>query len=201
MKRLKIGLDIDGVIVDYIQSMLPLLSEACNRRVVYHDICHWDVAKAVGIPEYRMNEVWAEMFNTPRLLDAPPVEGALDGIKSLNEHELCIVTGRPYMIKNLTEEWFARYAIRYDQLLFARPGNKLSVANGIDVFIEDYYDEAVKLSEAGIYTLLYDRPWNQSLFLPESCQRVYDWDDIVTAVRQVETGKNLESSPRPGLAS
>jgi len=59
--------------------MLPLLAEACNRPVVYHEICDWDVAKALSLPEYRMNEIWAEMFNTPRLLDAPPVEGRLTG--------------------------------------------------------------------------------------------------------------------------
>jgi len=107
-------------------------------------------------------------------------------MKSLDKHELCIVTGRPYMIKSLTEAWFARHAIRYDKLIFTRPGSKLAVANGIDVFIEDYYDEAIKLSEAGIQTLLYDRPWNQSLFLPDTCQRVRGWEDIITAIKAIE---------------
>jgi uncharacterized HAD superfamily protein len=190
LKRLKIGLDIDGVIVDYMQTMLPLLVEACNRKVAYHELCHWDLAKALNIPEYTMNAVWSEIFTGSRLLDAPPVEGAISGIKALNGHELCIVTGRPYMIKDVTEAWFTRHAVKYDELIFARPGNKLSVAHGFDVFIEDYYDEAIKLSEAGIFTLLFDRPWNQSEVLPASCRRVYDWNTIVSQVKQLEERRN-----------
>jgi len=190
MKRLRIGLDIDGVIVDYIQPVLPLLSEVCKRQVTYSELCHWDLSKALDVPVHKINAVWSEMYNNRLLLEAPPVEGALDGIRSLSGHELCIITGRPYMIKHVTETWFSNYAVKYDELIFATPGSKLSVAGGIDVFIEDYYEEAIRLSEAGIFTLLYDRPWNQSLFLPDSCRRVKDWNDIVSVVRTIEAAEN-----------
>jgi uncharacterized HAD superfamily protein len=91
LKRLKIGLDIDGVIVDNVQTMLPLLVEACNRPVTYNDLCHWDLAKALNIPEYKMNSVWAQLFTTTMLLDAPPVEGAIDALKMFNGHEMSIM--------------------------------------------------------------------------------------------------------------
>jgi uncharacterized HAD superfamily protein len=186
MKRLKIGLDIDGVIVDYMQPMLSLLGEACDRPVAYEEISHWDIARALNVDEEIIESAWMRLFNGPFLLDAPPVEGALEGMKLFDAHELWIVTGRPSMVKKITEAWFRRYGVRYDKLLFVRPGNKLSVAQGFDVFVDDFLDEAVSFGQSGVYTLLYDRPWNQSEILPESCRRVHNWETIVSLVQKLE---------------
>ena len=62
MKNLKIGIDIDGVIVDLVTSMLPLLSKYCGRSVRYSDICFFDIGKALNI-EDKMEDIWTEVDN------------------------------------------------------------------------------------------------------------------------------------------
>jgi uncharacterized HAD superfamily protein len=64
------------------------------------------------------------------------------------------------------------------------------VANGFDIFVDDFLDEAVSFARAGVNTLLYDRPWNQSEVLPESCRRVRDWETIVSLVKKLEENNN-----------
>ncbi len=54
MKRLVIGIDIDGVIADIGVVILPLLSEVCARPVLYQDLCSWDLGEALNIDEKTM---------------------------------------------------------------------------------------------------------------------------------------------------
>jgi len=130
------------------------------------------------------------LFTTSMLLDSPPVKGALEGIKTLNEHEIWIVTGRPSMIKNITEKWLSVIRLNMTSFSLSVRENKLSVANGFDVFIDDFFDEVVNFGQAGIYTLLFDRPWNQSGVLPETCKRVHDWDTIISLIKKLQEQKN-----------
>ncbi len=48
MKRLVIGMDIDGVIVDFRSTILPMLSEVCARPILYQDLCSWDLGKSLN---------------------------------------------------------------------------------------------------------------------------------------------------------
>lgn len=61
MKHLRIGIDIDGVIVDLVSLMLPLLSKACGRPVSHQDIYCFDIGRALDIEE-KMADVWAQVY-------------------------------------------------------------------------------------------------------------------------------------------
>ena len=184
MDRLTIGLDIDGVIVDYVAVMLPLLSEVCRRPVTAQDICNYDITKCLNIDDESAEYVWQQTLGTDLLMNAPPIEGAITGLTSLNGHEIWIVTGRPSTLQGLTESWLARRNIRYDRIIFDRVMNKMMVGPEFDVFVEDFLEEARIIAEAGIFTILFNQPWNQSQMLPDNCHRVYDWSAIVDLVNE-----------------
>ena len=83
MKQLIIGLDIDGVIIDYIRSILPLLSEICQRQINYEDITHPSLTRLLDIldiDEETTETIWKQILETDLLLKSPPVEGALEGL-------------------------------------------------------------------------------------------------------------------------
>jgi len=186
MKHLRIALDIDGVIVDYAAVMLPVLSRVCQRPVAYEDICHWDVSRALDIDPQVMDGVWDTLLNGDSLLDAPPVEGAIDGLASLRGHEVWLVTGRPASMQPNTLAWLSRYGARYDNIVFGRQGDKQEIVRGFDLFVEDFAEEACSVAETGVLTLLYDRPWNRTEVLPDGCRRVHGWDDIIAEMRRLE---------------
>jgi len=58
MKRLTIGVDIDGVIVDYAAVMLPIASEICGRPVTLQDLRSWNLMEALDISEKQFKRLW-----------------------------------------------------------------------------------------------------------------------------------------------
>ena len=117
-------------------------------------------------------------------MDAPPIDGAVEGLAELNGHEIWIITGRPSTLQHLTESWLAQRNIKYDRIIFDRVMNKMTVGPEFDVFVEDFLEEARIIAEAGIFTILFDQPWNQSQILPENCRRVYNWSAIVNLINE-----------------
>lgn len=185
MDRLTIGLDIDGVIVDYAAVMLPLLSEVCRRPVSAEDICTYDITECLNIDDESAEYVWQQTLGTDLLMNAPPIDGAVEGLAALHGHEIWIVTGRPSTLQGLTESWLACRSIMYDRIIFDRAMQKMMVGPQFDVFVEDFLEGARVIAEAGVYTLLFNQPWNQSPSLPENCRRVYDWMTIVSLIKEL----------------
>ena len=186
MKHLTIGMDIDGVIVDYGNAMLPLLSEVCHRPVLYHDLRYWDLSKALDLEEEVIVDVWEHVLGSDILRHASPIRGAIDGLSVLSKHEIWLVTGRPASMQSLTVSWLGEKNIKYDRLVFDSGVDKLSVGQNFDVFVEDNLEQACAIVEAGIFTLLLDQPWNQASILPKRCQRVPDWNAIVLSISKLE---------------
>jgi len=175
-------MDIDGVIVDLGTAMLPLLSEVCAKPVAYKDLCSWDLGEALSIGQETMNHTWERLFDSDALLYAPPIDGAITGLSALRDHEIWLVTSRPLSTQELTLSWLHDNSVHYDQIVFNRRGNKLSVGPKFNVFVEDFLDETVTIAKAGIFTILFDQPWNQSSELPPNCKRAYNWDDVLQLI-------------------
>ena len=186
MKRLIIGLDIDGVIVDLGNAMLPLLSEVCAKPVLYQDLCSWDLGEALNIDEKTMESLWEQVLSDELLRDAPPIEGAIKGLSLLNKHEIWLVTSRPTYLRSVTLSWLEEHKIHYDNIIFDKRGDKLSVGPKFNVFVEDFIEEARIIAKAGIFTLLFDQPWNKASVLPENYKRVYGWNDILLIIKDIE---------------
>ncbi len=182
MKRFVIGVDIDGVIVDIGTAMLPLLSEVCSRPVAYQDLCSWDLGEALSIGEETMNHTWKRLFDSDALKYAPPIDSAITGLSALSEHEIWLVTSRPISTQDLTLSWLHDNRVHYDQIVFTRRGNKLSVGPTFNVFVEDFLEETITIAKTGIFTILFDQPWNQTSKLPYNCKRAYNWDGVLQLI-------------------
>ncbi|MFC2006439.1 hypothetical protein ACFLVG_05775 [Chloroflexota bacterium] len=185
MKRFVIGMDIDGVIVDIGKAMLPLLSEACARPVAYQDLCSWDLGEALNIDEEAIKRVWQQLFDSDALRYAPPIGSAISSLSLLNEHEIWLVTSRPISTRDLTLAWLQDNGIHYDQIVLNRRGDKLSVGPTFNIFIEDFLDEAITIAKAGIFTILFNQPWNQASKLSSNCKRAYNWDDVLHLINSL----------------
>ncbi len=178
-------MDIDGVIVDLGTAMLPLLSEVCARPVVNKDLCSWDLGEALNIDQETMNHTWKRLFDSDALRYAPPIDGAINGLSALSEHEIWLVTSRPISTQDLTLSWLHDNRVHYDQIVFSKRGNKLSVGPTFSVFVEDFLDEAITLAKANIFTILFDQPWNQASKLPANCKRAYNWADVLQLINNL----------------
>jgi uncharacterized HAD superfamily protein len=195
MERLVIGVDIDGVVVDYVTAALPLFSKVCGRPVSYQEFYCRDIGKCLGIDTKTEAYCWEQILSTDLLRYAPPIKGAIGAFSKLRKHEIWLVTGRPLSMQGLTTSWLNEKDIKYDRITFSSGKSKgmLSLQRDFDVFIEDQLEVACLMAEAGVFTLLLNQPWNQASTLPENCQRVSDWNAVVLAINKLESQRGTSS--------
>lgn len=186
LDKLTLGIDIDGVLVDYANMMLPLLSDVCRRPVSYPDLSCWDIGEALNISDETVEYIWQQVLGSDLLLNARPIDGAVTGMSELSRHEIWIITSRPPDMEEMTMSWLNNWRIKYDYIVFENEKHKISTRQSIDIFVEDNLEQARAIAEAGIASLLYDQPWNQSTSLPEKCTRIYNWGSVLNFVDMYE---------------
>lgn len=148
LKHKKVGLDVDEVLADW-------LRDWCN---------YWklDVPKS-----------WFFDRNIGDKFDQMRKEGKLDGfylnLKPLiSPDELpfephCYVTSRP-VDTAITEQWLDMWGFPARPVITVPVGtSKVEVLKeaGVDIFVDDRFDNFVELNNAGICTYLFDQPHNQ----------------------------------------
>jgi len=149
MKMLNIGLDIDGVLADF--------TRGWNK--VYPD--------APAMPDhYNYDPLMGQRFK------AMKAAGTLDDF-FLNLQPLMLpselpfipkgyVTARPVDTK-ITEQWLSIIGFPKKKVITVPWGvSKVDAMKeaGIEIFIDDFYDNFKELNDAGITTYLYTAPWN-----------------------------------------
>jgi len=149
MKTKKIGLDIDGVLADFMLAWHKLHPE------IPRDPDSYDFDK-----------------NIKQRLTDMGIAGTLDdfylSIEPLIKPEdipfevSCYVTARPVETK-ISAKWLKKCGFPDKPVYTVSMGtSKVEVMKnaGIDIFIDDYYENFVDLNNKGIFCYLYTAPWN-----------------------------------------
>lgn len=188
---MKIGIDIDGVILDY-------------QRVLntYGDLYDFIELKKDGIvsknelylrkkynwtDEERMDFVNKYFLKLSK--QTPLIPGAKDVINMLkNEgNELIIISARGGMIeemKNVAINKFEKEGLSFDKYYWKQE-DKLDVAKKekIDVMIDDSYDVCKKLSSNGIKTIYFREKDMKKLEENENLKEVSNWGEIYRYIK------------------
>ncbi len=183
---MKIGIDIDGVILDYqrvlntygdLYDFIELKKDGIiNRHELYlRNRYNWT-------EEERMNFVNKYFLKLSRQTNLIP--GAKHVIHMLqNEgHELIVISARGVMIeemKNVAIEIFDKENIKFNKYYW-KQNDKLDVAQKekIDYMIDDSYDVCKRLSENGIKSIYFRDKEMKKLDTSEYLIEVNNWGEI-----------------------
>jgi uncharacterized HAD superfamily protein len=156
---LHIALDIDGVLANFVDALLPHVSEVLGREVLAEHITEYSIVGSVGMPI----EVWAELWE--RLEDrmyheAQPYPGVVEGLTELSAlGRLSIQTSRPDKAEPATRVWLAKHLPHAFDVSFRSGRPKFVAVDEVDYFIDDSLD-VVLAAERGT-PIIVDRPWNR----------------------------------------
>lgn len=181
-RKLNIGFDIDGVLLDCETYMAQKGSIYLNKPVV--NPCGDDIAEMFGVAQEFENAFWRDHIED---FAVSPVarEHIADMIKKLRSlgHKVYIITNRGRDLSfctmtrecmhGLVEAWLKREQIEYDGLCFAN-GEKFACCKEkeIDIFVEDSGSviKKMKKDEAALnpngnplVILCYDASYNQEV--------------------------------------
>jgi uncharacterized HAD superfamily protein len=177
-----IGIDCDGVLASD-----RLLWQVLRKRYPaaiparYEDLSGYDWPRVTEDTTELCLRLSADPAFAGRLAPMPQMAEALR-LLHLAGYRLHIVTARPQAVRNATRRWLARHGVsNYVSSIECvdRPQDKLAVVRelGCDTFVEDNFNTAETLGQAGVRSYLLDAPYNQ---MPaRHSLRVRDWQELL----------------------
>ncbi len=167
---MKLGIDIDGVLCDFIG---PLLKRHNREYGTNHSICEIDHFHKI-----------TELGISFGLWDFQHVEvmpGAKEILEVLNqEHELYIVTARPTYTAHITHDWlYCHFPFLTEQQLIMCHNKQL-------INVDCMVDDGIHNLEGFPYVVVYNQPWNKNA----SFWRANDWVDVYNLVEMFGIREN-----------
>jgi uncharacterized HAD superfamily protein len=158
-KRLRIAVDVDGVLANQIDGIAKRLNPGLETPIEYEQITHWRY-------EFEGTDIATEILNA-MLMDAsyvaemPVHEGARAMLAEFDaDDEVLILTARPAQVLELTEAWLRENDLRFDAIISTKEA--LKSGHGADVLIDDYLGNAVEyLTNSHGLCIVVDQPWNR----------------------------------------
>jgi len=184
---MRIGIDLDGTITDFYNSLIKYGVEFGERNFnngrikdckgfEIHEIFDWTLEEV---------EIFKEYVRCEMRMIVEPREGSIEVIKELHNlgHKIYIITSRKESdqincLEN-TKLWLKNNNVYYDELILGN-SNKLEecINHEIDLFVDDKIKHCKKCHENGIEVVLFDNPYNKDCEL-KRVNSFYELRDLI----------------------
>jgi uncharacterized HAD superfamily protein len=190
MKKRKIGVDVDDVLIDFNEGLRIFHNTVYGTSYEISDIIQYELQPLWGCGVNEIVQRIDDFYHSDYHRDLSPVAGAVDAIKELLAENFIIpITSRPESVRGVTEDLLARhFRSVFEEMHFlshyrgdqSRRKTKGEVCREceIEFFVEDHPAHAETIGREGVQVFLLDRPWNQGV-KPTNTRRVFGWDDIL----------------------
>ncbi|NLK09069.1 MAG: hypothetical protein GX316_10315 [Firmicutes bacterium] len=176
-----IGIDIDGVLTHElvdgvniwqreVEAYFPGL-ELVEPSFAFTTAYGISAEKAQEFMENRAEKIFAEV---------PPQTGAkhlLDRLMSL-DFTVHLITARQSRYSEVTKNWLKKHKLPYTGLWFQESKGVLCHSLGVEVFVDDYWENCIDIQSYGIVTLLMSAHHNLACTPQKGIHRVENWREI-----------------------
>lgn len=157
-----LGLDIDGVVVDFTHSANLWLAEQTGTPLLPPATWHYYRGYPNG------DVLFASLFDTAKQANfwrgLRPVQGAIRGVRSLAKRgDIAFVTHRHEELRGVTEDWMTRHGLGDIPVFYLRgEGGKTSkvAVPHLQVHVDDKPSTVREFLDAGRDAVLFRQPWN-----------------------------------------
>jgi uncharacterized HAD superfamily protein len=174
---MRIGIDLDGVVVDSIPTWIRVLNRGAGTEYKLGEL-----PDTYATPERGR---YCEQHELEMLIAPPPVLGAARGVSGLkgSGHQVIVVTARAPRLRQITEAWLEYYNIAVDGMHFLEGRSKAPIAKTerLDFFVEDDPKNALAPADVGVRVGLLAAPYNTGVE-HELVTRCDGWPEVVRFV-------------------
>lgn len=189
--RLRIGVDLDGVVADFNAGWIDLYNREFGTAISSDEVVGWDhMLTLTHFPVMDEFWTWARSAHDDRrcifrYLGTYP--GAVDGLRDLvGRHHVVIVSHKfPWAIPD-TLAWLAELEVPLQEIHFLRAKAQVDC----DVYLEDapYQLADLRAGRPDAIVCRFVRPWNKPV---EGCVDIHDWSAFVAYVDALEPPSRL----------
>lgn len=196
---MRIGIDIDGVLVNIEQFVIDYLIKYCVENNIEYNIgeSDYDCYKVFNITKEQEMDFWKEYLEYYAVNEnARPFASEI--IKKLKEdgNEIYIITARWFTnrddnlgnkMREIVKDWLYKNKIIYDKLIFAKASQERKtqeiIEHKIDLMIEDNPNNINELSKIA-YVICYNAEYNKNC-IGDKIIRCYSWYDIYDKISKL----------------
>ena len=181
-EKLKIGLDVDGVLADVIHTWLDY-NNKIRRAISKEEISEWDFWGRYQIDKYDFYKELSLCWQTWHKI--PSTEENLSTTTSALSHvgEVDIVTAREESTHTYVKSWLSSQKITYKNYVGVLEGLEKTKLD-YDIFIDDSPINAKSMLNAGKTVILYTQPWNLNFNDPR-VKRIYTLKDAISIIKSI----------------
>jgi 5'(3')-deoxyribonucleotidase len=191
---MKIGIDIDEVIADFLSGMIDYHNKNYGTNLKPEDFKSYDFWHVWGGSKEDTIAKVFEFYESDVFKNLNPIDDSISAVNQLmSDFEIAIITARPEHISKYTEQWLEKHFSNKIEIHHTtdfyknsgKPKKKSDVCkeNGIDVFIDDSLRYALDCFSDKTKVLLFGNyPWNQCDKLSEGIVRAHTWDDVLKEI-------------------
>ena len=179
-EKLKIGLDVDGVLADVIHTWLDY-NNKIRRAISKEEISEWDFWGRYQIDKYDFYKELSLCWKTWHKI--PSTEEDLSTTTSALSHvgEVDIVTAREESTHTYVKSWLSSQKITYKNYVGVHEGLEKTKLD-YDIFIDDSPINAKSMLNAGKSVILYTQPWNLNFNDPR-VKRIFQLKDAIPIIK------------------
>lgn len=156
--RRSLGIDLDGVLANQIDGVLPRIRELYGLALTYEDITDWQLP--IGATDIA-KEIVASQTERDYVLAMPAHAGAREMLEAVGEtYRIVVLTARKGDALEWSAEWLNQHSLPFDDLVGSSEAKKS--LHGVDALVDDYLGNIEEfLVNASGPAILVDQPWNR----------------------------------------
>ena len=180
--KLRIALDVDGVLADVIASWITY-NNKIRPKILKSQIFEWDFWKNHDINKFDFYKELSICWRSWK--DIPPTENNIaDATTQLSDRgTVDIVTARDESTHDDVKNWLKLHKIKFKSYVGVMEGIEKSKLD-YDVFIDDSPLNAQSMIDQGKSVILYSQPWNAS-FEDNRATRIHELKNAVPVIDQI----------------
>lgn len=184
--RIKLGIDIDGVIADSQPVIIAELNARFDKNFTLADFVEFNPQRMYGIDRKQLDRFIMEREGHI-IKTVQPMAGAIEAIDQLKgDFGIHLISARSPIFLKESIDWLKKYSFHYDGIMHLGQHDKREACSneGVALFIDDNLKNVQQVTSAcRIKAYLFDATYNQGE-LPPLTRRIFSWREALHLIAE-----------------
>lgn len=189
---MRIAVDMDDVVVDFIGGLLKAVKTEYGEEIDVDSIVDWDL-KPILNPIIDRKGGWWKWLQDREWLWAnftviDGAIGAIDQLRFRDGHWVEMVTSKPVWAEHNVFKWLGKWRPSFQRVTIVKVEDKKADFTDADVLIDDKPSHCADFIASGRKAILFTAAHNRTMKTPDGVVRAGSWKEVLAAIKEMDNG-------------